>query len=218
MTRWAAALCLALTACGGESAPPPPPAAQDVNSQPAPDGPVVRLYAVDLDGNPLPGMLPIATRKANAFDTPVVYGDKTGADGLAGVVLPRTDRLWVRAWDPELNWFAVNVYDVVANVGNETELMTIQMARAGSLSVVLQDSDGVLLSGKNVGLRMSHPTRGPWWHAEGKTDAAGRVTFAKVPPGEYLIGMTLESGERAEWGVTRINPGATVDLGSAAVQ
>lgn len=217
MTRWAAALCLALAACGREAAPPPS-AIDSASPQSTPDGPVVRLYAVDLDGNPLPGMLPIATYEANAFGAPVVYGDKTGADGLTGVVLPRTDRLWVRAWDPELNWFAVNVFDVVANVGNETDLLTVQMARAGSLSAALHDSDGEAHTSKSVGLRMSHPTRGPWWHADGETDGSGRVTFAKVPPGEYLIGITLTSGERAEWGVTRINPGTAVDLGAAAAQ
>ena len=91
MTRWAAALCLALAACGRETAPPP--SADSASPQSTPDGPVVRMYAVDLDGNPLSGMLPIATYEANAFGAPVVYGDKTGGDGLAGVVLPRTGTL-----------------------------------------------------------------------------------------------------------------------------
>jgi hypothetical protein len=211
-------LALVLTACGGETTPPPAPEPPVEPARPALEGPLVQVRATDLDGTPLPGMLPIATHEANAFDTPVVYGDKTDASGESGLVLPRVDRLWVRTWDPNFEWFAVNVYDVVANVGDHTELLEVRMARAGSVAATLLDADGDLHANRTAGLRMTHPARGPWWHAEAQSNAVGRIVFEGVPPGEYTIGIVLDTGERAEWGTTRIDPGASVDLGNGQLR
>ena len=164
------------------------------------------------------GMLPIATRRANAFDAPVVFGDKTDARGAGGVTLPRADRLWVRAWDPSLEWFALNVYEVMANVGDETEVMEIRMARSGSLRLHARYPGGDAVRQAKLGLRLTHPERGPWWHAETVTGPDGAAEFPRVPPGTFLIGVVLENGETAEWGSTRIQSGETVDLGEAELR
>ncbi|MCX5757789.1 MAG: hypothetical protein NTU83_04655 [Candidatus Hydrogenedentes bacterium] len=63
---------------------------------------------MDLEGKPVRGMIPIATREANAFDEPLVRGEPTKEDGSSVFVIPSDQRLFLRMWDPALRHFANN--------------------------------------------------------------------------------------------------------------
>lgn len=176
------------------------------------------VRVVDLKGQPLGGMAPIATLQPNAFDEPVATGPLTGEDGRSSLLFPADQRVCVRAWDPELRYFANNYVDVLPNTGNVTEEMEIVMVPAASFQMTLLLPNGLPAADRNVGLMMFHPTRGPWWPSEGNTDSTGRVAFVSIPPGRFLLKLKVDSGESIELPELSLAPGASIDMGPVILQ
>ena len=163
-------------------------------------------------------MTPIATATPNAFDAPVAVGQPTDATGRGSLVLPPDQRLYVRAWDPNQQWFANNYFDVPPGEGAETPLMQIVMVRGASLDAVVLAPDRTPAANTNVGLMMFHPTQGPWWPGEADTDAAGAVHFPALPAGTYTMKLkALDAGTIEVPGVT-LPPGGHADLGPIVLQ
>ncbi len=176
------------------------------------------LVIVDLEGRPLPNMLPIATDSPNAFQSPAAQGELTGANGTSVLLLPRDVHLYVRAWDPALRMFPNNFYEVLPPTGTTTETMTITMVASAALAMTLLDAAHDPVANENVGMMMFHGVHGPWWPGEGDTDDRGRVVFEPVPPGEYTVKIkTLESGA-LEMGGVRLAPGGKTELGPVLLQ
>ena len=186
----AAGLVLLLSACGGSdtptakvepvpaevpAAPTPAPAAEE--ARPAPTSLFASVQVVDLGGTPLPNMAPIATKEPNAFDTPVATGSATDSAGRGTIRVPTTEHLYLRAFDPALNYFPNNFYEVLPGGGKIEGELVIQMVPAASLSVQLILPDNQPAADMAVGLMLYHPTRGPWWPAEALSNADGFVTF-----------------------------------------
>ncbi len=225
MRTWAAvaALSLVLVGCGGEeprTAGAPAVAGQRHGQDArAPNSQVRGLVrVVDLQRQPLAGMAPIATLQPNAFDEPVASGPLTAADGRSALLFPADQRVCVRAWDPELRFFANNYVDVLPNTGTITEEMEIIMAPAASFEMTLLLPGGLPAANRNVGLMMFHPTRGPWWPSEGNSDSTGRVEFVSIPPGRFLLKVKIDSGESIDLPELSLPPGASVDLGPVSLQ
>lgn len=216
------AACL-LSGCGGcnpEPAPAPapaPPAAAAEEAAPAkPAGPPVITATVtvtDLDGAPLAGMIPIVTRKPNAFDPPVTRGDPTDAAGRSVFAFPAGEALCLRAWDTDRRFFANNYFDV----GPVTEPVAadtpVTMAPAAEAHGVLLLPGGGPAVNTPVSLLLSHPTRGPWWPDEAVTGADGAFSFPNIPPGVFRVELTAAGGAGALEEVT-LQPGAPNDLGA----
>ena len=211
--------------CGGEDepapAPPPPqPAAQQPLQEPQynEDGMLLgRVRVVDLDGNPVEGMTPIATARPNAFDTPISQGAPTDARGEGALWLPPDGRVFVRAWDPSLERFANNFYDVMPADGPETDLMTIQMVEGCTVSLLVTDAQGQPLANTEIELMMLHPSQGPWWPARGVTDATGAIRFDSVPAGQYGFRIEAE-GHALDLPAKTLPPAGTVDFGELSLQ
>jgi hypothetical protein len=220
------ALLLLLTACGGDEPAPPPPSPPPPAPAPAPapadsaQPATVTGYlkVVDLGGTPLAGMAPIASRQPNAFDPPVATGALTGADGTCSFQFPGDMRLYLRAWDPNLNFFPNNYYDAIPNSGNVTNVLVVTMVPAASLVVTLLGTDGAPLANTNVGLMMFHPALGPWWPADADTDAAGVAHFEKIPAGEYTLKLKAVTGGVLEVPTVPLRPGGKADLGVLPLQ
>jgi len=179
---------------------------------------LARVLVVDFDGNPLENMLPIATAKPNAFDKPIASGQPTGADGRGYVTIPTGQWVYVRAWDPVGRVFANNYYDVLPGKAETTDVMEIVMVPGASLSAVLVDGGGAPFADTPVGMMMSHPTRGPWWPAESRTNSVGKVVFESVPAGQYQITLEAATGEQIDLPEVSLPPGGSADLGPVALQ
>ena len=214
-------LVLCLCGCGGEkttdtrepSAPSEQaPAAETKRFTTAP------IAVVDLQGRPLPDMLPIATESPNAFQKPVVQGALTDESGMSALSLPRDEHLYVRAWDPSQRMFPNNFYEVLPSTGDTTEAMTITMAEGAALAMTLLDAAQQPVANENVGLMMFHGVHGPWWPDEGDTDAKGRVVFDSVPPGEYTIKVKALKSGQLDIGSVRLPPGGETNLGRIILQ
>ncbi len=220
MRRLACALAIVFAGCGQPepNAPQPPVSPAEApppveSSEPETRTITARVFVTDLEGAPLEGMVPIATRTPNAFDEPVARGAATGADGKASMSVTLSQRLYVRAWDPEFGYFANNYFDVLPAQGTETDEMAITMARGCGLSATLALPGGVAAANAPVKLYMEHPTRGPWWPGHGKTDAAGRVHFPSVPPGNFILSLEIDRAGQLEIPRVALPPGGNVDLG-----
>ncbi len=223
-----AALLLAVPGCGGcggtkpaEPAPPPvattpPPAAPVATAPPAEKRtPTVTatLTAVSLtDATPLPGMIPIITLEPNAFDEPLAHGEPTAASGVGTLVFPADRKVCLRVWDPTLEYFPNNYFDVVPSEEDAATEGAIVMAKAASLHALLLRPDGAPAANETVRLMMSHPKRGPWWPSEAKTDGGGAVSFDRVPPGMFAVQLESPSGRLRMEDVTLL-PGESGDLG-----
>jgi len=176
-----------------------------------------RVRIVDLDGQPVPGMVPIATTQPNAFQAPISQGAPTDANGQGALWLPLDGRVFVRAWDPDLRRFANNFYDILPAEGAETDLMTIQMVEGCAVRLVVTDANGHPLAHTEVELLMLHPSQGPWWPARGVTDARGAVHFERVPAGQY--GYRIEAdGHALDLPSKLLPPGGEVNFGELRLQ
>ncbi len=231
-----------LSACGGET--PPPQAPQGASSKPleatvpkntAPaqqpskttstsiseeNSYVATGYVrvLDLGGEPMANMAPIVTRSANAFDPPLSTGALTDAEGRGSVRFPNNEKLFLRAWDPQLAYFPNNFFTILPASGDATDELTVVMAKAASLSVQLYDADNAPLAHQNIGIMMFHPTEGPWWPASANTDAEGLVHFPAVPPGSFVIKVKAESGLQYELPALSLAPGADIDVGAVILR
>jgi len=218
VTALAALVLLAagLAGCGRE---PEPSRDVPTPSQQRQAAAVVRLRAVDLNGNPVPGMLPIATESANGLDEHLVArGAPTGTDGCSVFRIPPGRRLYVRAWDDTRRLFASNYHEVFPSSGGQTKLLDVVMVPGASLRAELHSAEGAPIADTNVGLMMFHPTEGPWWPDEGDTDARGVVVFPSVPPGTYLIKLKAATGAMVELPEVDLPPGGATDLGAITLR
>ena len=189
------------------STPAPPPAEKRTPAVTA------TLTAVSLsDTKPLAGMIPIITLEPNAFDEPLARGNPTDALGVSKFVFPGDRKVCLRVWDPTLEYFPNNYFDVVPGGEDSATEGTIVMARAASLHALLLRPDSAPVADETVHLMMFHPKRGPWWPGEAKTDNGGAVTFDRVPPGMFTVQMECASGRLRAEGVTLL-PGESGDLG-----
>lgn len=225
------ALLIACAACSSKDEPTPTPPKPVSTPQPDPAraGGVpskaddmkqvaLTLRVVDGEGNPVPNVLPIATRQANAFDKPVAQGLLTGPDGFATINVPADQWLFVRAWDPAKKLFANNYYDVLPGEKPPQKPLDIVMYPAATLRVVLLGPDGAPLADQFVGMMLSHPSRGAWWPAETKTDTTGVAVFSNVPPGKYGITIESRSGSKIDVAETTLMPRQTIDLGTLTLR
>ncbi len=201
-------LVFALAACSPEE---PAPRGQ---SAPAPVTTVSgRMRVADRQGNGLSAMVPIATHEPNAFDEPIATGPPTNDRGESRIAFPGDVHLYLRAWDPKLNYFPNNFYHVLPDTGNVADEMVIEMVRAATLIMALHRPDGRALAAENVALMMIHPTRGPWWPAETDTTADGVAAFSHIPPGSFTLRLKTESSGVLEIPEVALPPGDTIDLG-----
>jgi len=186
----------AVFGCGRADVPPAPPTTV-----------VATLRAVDLDDKPLKGMIPIATRGANAFDEPLVRGEPSKIDGTSVLSIPSDQHLFLRMWDPVLKYFANNFYEIVPGARNIPATMTVTMVPGASLDMIVPALNAT------VDIMMIHPAEGPWWPARATSDAAGHVHFDAVPAGVYAVRVTAQSGGTADLGEVKLQPSGALDLG-----
>ncbi len=222
-------IVLALAVSCSEPAPPAPKEATPPASAatPAPvipvappvaDGASLRLKAIDLQGKPLSGMVPIATRNPNATDYPVASGAPSSADGAAILAVPAGELVYVRMWDPTFQSFANNYYDVDVGADVPDQVLEITMVPGASVTATLVTGANAPAARENVGLMMFHPVKGAWWPAESTTDDQGVVRFPNVPAGRYSVKLkALGSGEASVPDVA-LPPGVAIDLGTVALQ
>lgn len=189
---------MAASGCGKPSPPAPPPVPETFS---------VTLRAVDLDGRPVAGMIPIATREPNAFDEPLSRGAPSADNGLSVLAIPSDRPLYLRMWDPALKKFANNFFEVQSGGNPGTETMDVVMVPGASLEMAVD------APGTTVDIMMLHPRQGPWWPARETSDAAGRVRFGAVPAGIYAIRIKTQDGASADLAEVRLPPGDAVDLG-----
>lgn len=171
------------------------------------------VKVVNREGMPLPGIHPIATRSANAFDMPLAEGSPTGADGLSSIRLALTDQIAIRAWDPTLFFFPNNFYDVLPGSGNPQQPLVVTMVEAAAVEAELILPNGRPAANENAGLMMFHPVHGPWWPADGESNEKGEVVFRNVPPGSFILRVKVASGPTLETGEQFIAPGEQTHLG-----
>ncbi len=230
MRRILALLLLTLLPACSDPAPPAKPAEVPAVPTPpveptseaapteTPGSITTTIQVVDLSGAPLAHMTPIVTREPNAFDAPVASGTTTDSAGSGMISFETKERLFLRAWDPMLNYFPNNFYEVLPGGSRIEDDLTIQMVPAAALAVQLFLPNEEIAANMAVGLMLYHATRGPWWPAEGTTNADGFVTFDHLPAGEYGLRFKVESGARLEQGQTALPPAKTVDLGVLVLQ
>lgn len=227
-------LCLCIVACTAcscrdreQSSPAPPKSIPVEAPQTAPPTEAVpedsgfltaKMRVVSLSGTPLQGMAPVATLQPNAFDKPIATGALTDANGMGEIRFPSTQKVALRAWDPQLRFFPNNFLDVLPSNGVINETLEITMVQAGILFAVLKLPDGQPAAGENAGLMMFHPVYGPWWPAESNTNAQGEVVFESVPPGKFVLRLKIASGPSIEVGETYIAPGEPTSLGTILLQ
>ncbi|MBI4559317.1 MAG: hypothetical protein HY706_17160 [Candidatus Hydrogenedentes bacterium] len=208
-----------LCACGSKEEPiaEPPPA----SAEPAPSEEtsfVVEVHVVDFEGRPQANMLPIATVQANAFDKPFAKGAPTDANGISSITLPKREQLYVRAWDPTVQSFANNFFEILPDTDAEAGQFTITMVPGSSLRLQLVTEDGAPLAATPIQLMMVHPSAGPWWPAEASSDNQGSVIFDRVPAGEFTIELTDAAGRRATAPNVLLPPKGSADLGTLIIQ
>lgn len=174
---------------------------------------LARVRVVDLEGRPLEGMVPIATNRPNAFDSPVAKGYPTDSSGRSWVALDPDRWLCVRAWDPELRFFANKYFEIPPGPGTITEELELVMVEGATLCMQVFDPDGRPLAGEEVAIMMAHPEHGPWWPDKASADGDGAVTFDRVPAGTYFLKIgTARSGE-IELSEVILPPAGRADLG-----
>ncbi|MBM3289272.1 MAG: carboxypeptidase regulatory-like domain-containing protein [Candidatus Hydrogenedentes bacterium] len=215
-----AAVCaLCVMSCSDSvSTPAAVPIAQPhVPAAPPRDVPV-RVHVVDMDGAPVANMAPIATERANAFDTPVAKGELTGADGSSSLRVPGDQYLYVRAWDPAKRMFANNYYDVLPGNAPPGDVLSITMLPGAQFDVEILGADGAPVASQPVGMMMSHPVHGPWWPAETTTDEQGRARFASVPPGKYAITIETRDHRHVDLPEQTLLPGKSTDAGPVTLR
>jgi hypothetical protein len=196
----------------------PAPTAEKTPPTPsAPEQATGYVRVVDRAGNPLPNMTPIVTTQPNAFDKPVAMGAPTDGDGKGQVRFVSDQLLFLRAWDPLQRWYPNNFYEFMPG-GNVADNLEIVMVRAAALEVHLVHADGGPIADEEVGMIMLHPTRGPWWPAQGQSDASGRVFFKSVPPGQFVFRFKVESSGTGEVPETPLPPGETAVLGVVTLE
>ncbi len=176
------------------------------------------MRVVTLEGLPLSGMIPIATLQPNAFDRPIATGVKTNADGQSRIRFTTDQKVALRAWDPDLRYFPNNFYEVLPQIGEVDEMLVISMVEAATIEAVLFQPDGRPVANENTGIMLFHPVHGPWWPAEADADEKGAVTFAKVPPGQYVLRLKVASGAAVEIPETYLAPGKSAHLGLLYLQ
>ncbi len=211
-----ALLVLAMLSGCWSSQPAPQPAPAE--AAPQPSKAIAHIMAVDLEGHPVSGVAPIATTQPNAFDEPVAHGPLTKEDGTSDMTLPGDQRLYVRAWDPDLKKFANNYYEVQPTPGAETEVMRITMVPGASLDAVVLAKDGTPIPDTNIGIMMFHPAKGAWWPAQADTDARGAVHFPALPAGIYTLKIKAATGAETEVKEVKLPPDGKADLGSVTLQ
>lgn len=201
-----AAAILVLAAC--DRAP--------TTQNPVAQGPQVEvsIVVVDVDGQPLSGMQPIATLQPNAFDTPIARGAPTEIEGRGTIMVPANKRVFVRAWDPALRYFANNYLEVLPSSGGTTDTFKVQMVRGGALAATVYYDTGELVVGTPVSLMLSHPTHGPWWPDEATPDSRGRVVFRSVPPGEFTARIEVPGKGSIELPNVTVIPGGNTEMGA----
>ncbi len=203
-----------LAGCGDDSKPSPQ-TTNPATREPKPGSAITaRVRIVDLLGNPLANMAPIATRQPNAFDEPFAKGPLSGSDGYSSIVLDTTQWLYVRAWDPATRYFANNYFDVPPGDAPVDKTLEITMAPGATLKAHLSGAGGGPVGNETVGLMMLHPDKGPWWPCEACTDAEGGVVFSPVPPGRFLLRFKAAESGAAELPEVSLEPGGICDLGS----
>jgi len=224
-----ALLPLALAACSPappqERETPSPPTQAEPAPQAQPSTPEAepapearnrvsgRVRVVDLEGEPLPGMLPIVTRQPNAFDEPVAMGPATGLDGAGQVTFLPDQTLFLRAWDPELNWFPNNFLEIQPNVSEVPGVMTIMMVPAAAVEAQFFGADGAPLRNLEVDLMLSHAAWGPWWPTRSQTDGEGTAFFSHIPAGEFDMQFTAATGATRTLRQVALRPEGTGLLG-----
>ncbi len=179
---------------------------------------IAYVQVSDIAGNSLVEMVPIVTLQPNAFDTPVAFGTDSDSEGNSTIYFPADQRLYLRAWDPELRYFPNNFYDVMPHTGNVVRDVKLTMVEGGVMEMLLTDENGNPVNEDNVALMMYHPERGPWWPADAESDAQGYVRFENVPAGSYQIRLISEQHGRLEIPEVNIPPGQTVNLGLVSLQ
>ena len=175
---------------------------------------VATMRVVTLSGDPLAGMIPIATLQPNAFDKPIATGNPTDALGKSSIRFPIDQKIALRAWDPNLLYFPNNFYDVLPQSGVIKETLVVSMVKSASIEAIIIGPDGEPVQNENAGIMLFHPVHGPWWPAEANTDEKGAVSFYQVPPGSYVIRIKVASGPMIELPETYIAPGDSTLLGA----
>ncbi len=193
-----------------------PPAPQE--APPEEGVAIARVRVLNLEGRPLARMTPIVTRQPNAFDPPIAQGPATGADGRSWVSYDSSKSVCIRAWDPTLESFANNYYDIPENPGGQTPEMEVVMVPAAAFGCVIYAADGLPLANADVELMMSHPVKGPWWPASATTNADGRVAFDRIPAGEYILVLSAGPHGGADLGTVALRPGSFSDLGEVTLR
>jgi hypothetical protein len=163
-------------------------------------------------------MLPVATTSPNAFEEPVATGPPTDAAGWSQLTLPPGEQVYLRAWAPNLDYFANNYFTIPAMDRDAGGEFTVTMARASVLRARVFGVSGAALAGRTVELMMHHPTEGPWWPSRARTDASGRVTFEPVPPGEFRLEFTVPGAGSATVPGAAVRPGGSTQLGKVQLR
>jgi len=215
MQRPAIVLVVVAFGCAQESAPNHN---TDAARGPAPRSIRAPVRVVDLGGKPAPGIIPIATRQANAFDQPFSKGELTGPDGRSSLSIHPGEHVFVRGWDPTLTKFANNYIEVLPVHGNAIDEMVLVMVSGAALEAVLLTPDGIPAAHAEVRLMMIHPTEGPWWPDKAVTDKDGLARFDAAPAGKFTIEISAEDvGQTALADVT-LPPESTVQLGPIVLE
>jgi hypothetical protein len=158
-------------------------------------------------------MVPLVTRRPNAFDAPLASGAHTGVEGTGSVRFTSDERVYLRAWDPSLKRFPNNYYDLLPGTGNVAEGLEVVMLDAATVHALVLTATGEPVVGEAVAMMLLHPTRGPWWPAEGRTDEAGVLVLPQLPPGKFSVQLETRSGGRLALPTVTMLPGQMVDLG-----
>jgi len=193
-----------------ENTPPAPTPAQEFITAP--------MRVITLAGEPVPGIIPIATLQPNAFDEPLATGAPTDENGKSSIKIPTSQKVAVRAWDPNLLYFPNNFCDVLPGSGEIQDSLVITMVKSASIEAVLLTPEGVPVQNENTGIMLFHPVHGPWWPAEADSDEQGKVIFYKVPAGNYVMRIKVASGAMVELPETYIAPDETTQLGAIQLQ
>lgn len=229
----AALLLSCLSGCGGCGGTPPPetppaavpakPAVTAPEPAPPPAAPAApatitaQVLVTDYEGAPLAGMVPIVTRQPNAFDEPVARGNPTDAAGVSRFTFPAGEKLCLRAWDPDLNYFPNNFFDVGPVAEVSAADTPIVMVRAATLRGLLLRPDGAPAADETVSLMLSHPVRGPWWPARTRTGPDGTLLLPNTPPGMFQVEIQAGSG-RLFLPQATLLPGVLADLGTVSLE
>jgi hypothetical protein len=216
-----------LTACGGretQQAPPAPnvqtPSTATPEKGSAQENSTVTAHIIteDLQHRPLGKMIPIVTRQPNAFDQPISHGEPTNANGEGSVVFSPAEHVYLRAWDPAIQSFANNFYEILPGSEMDPTPLKVQMVPGARLSALLRTDDPKASQNTSIALKMSHPTRGPWWPAQANSDEKGFVEFPKVPAGKFDIVIEAPSGAKAQLDGVMLSPDGNIDLGEVTLR